>query len=40
MNTSKATVSVVPIILLLVWEAAAQMGKIDLRFFPAPSAVL
>jgi len=28
-----------PIILLLIWEAAAWMGEIDVRFFPAPSAI-
>jgi ABC-type nitrate/sulfonate/bicarbonate transport system permease component len=28
-----------PIILLLIWEAASWAGKIDLRFFPAPSAI-
>jgi NitT/TauT family transport system permease protein len=26
-----------PIVLLLVWQIAAQTGVIDERFFPAPS---
>src|ERR1700733_2356867 len=29
-----------PIILLLVWEAAARLHFIDVRFFPAPSSVI
>ena len=29
-----------PIILLLVWEAAARLHFIDTRFFPAPSSVI
>jgi ABC-type nitrate/sulfonate/bicarbonate transport system permease component len=29
-----------PIGLLLAWEAAAQFGWIDVRFFPAPSAIM
>lgn len=29
-----------PIALLLVWEAFARLGWVDVRFFPAPSAVL
>lgn len=29
-----------PLLLLLAWEAAARLGWIDTRFFPAPSAVL
>lgn len=28
-----------PIILLLIWEACANFGIIDARFFPAPSAI-
>jgi NitT/TauT family transport system permease protein len=29
-----------PLALLLTWEAAAQFGFIDIRFFPAPSAIM
>jgi NitT/TauT family transport system permease protein len=29
-----------PVGLLLAWEAAARFGLIDVRFFPAPSAIL
>jgi NitT/TauT family transport system permease protein len=29
-----------PIVLLLVWEAAAQLGIVDTRFFPAPSSII
>jgi ABC-type nitrate/sulfonate/bicarbonate transport system permease component len=29
-----------PLGLLLAWELAAQMGFIDVRFFPAPSAII
>jgi ABC-type nitrate/sulfonate/bicarbonate transport system permease component len=29
-----------PIVLLIVWEAAARLHLIDIRFFPAPSRVL
>jgi NitT/TauT family transport system permease protein len=29
-----------PIALLLVWELAAHFGVVDIRFFPAPSAIL
>jgi NitT/TauT family transport system permease protein len=29
-----------PIVLLAVWEAAARLNLIDVRFFPAPSSVL
>lgn len=29
-----------PIVLLVVWEAAARLDLIDTRFFPAPSSVL
>jgi ABC-type nitrate/sulfonate/bicarbonate transport system permease component len=29
-----------PLGLLLVWEAAARLGLIDTRFFPAPSSIL
>lgn len=29
-----------PILLLLVWELAAQFKMIDVRFFPAPSTIL
>src|SRR5437868_15128769 len=29
-----------PIALLLAWEAAAQFGLIDVRFFPAPSSII
>ena len=29
-----------PVGLLLAWEAAARLGLIDVRFFPAPSAIL
>ena len=29
-----------PLALLLVWEAAARAGAIDVRFFPAPSRIL
>jgi len=29
-----------PIGLLLIWEALAQLGLIDTRFFPAPSSIL
>ena len=28
-----------PLLLILAWEAAARMGLIDTRFFPAPSAI-
>src|SRR5919201_3042166 len=28
-----------PIILLVIWEVAAIVGKVDTRFFPAPSDV-
>ena len=28
-----------PLGLLLLWEAAARMGMIDVRFFPAPSSI-
>jgi ABC-type nitrate/sulfonate/bicarbonate transport system permease component len=31
---------VTPLAVLLLWEVAARAGWIDLRFFPAPSAVL
>jgi NitT/TauT family transport system permease protein len=29
-----------PVALLLAWEAAAQFGMIDVRFFPAPSSII
>src|ERR1700678_2181353 len=29
-----------PVGLLLTWELAAQLGFIDTRFFPAPSAIV
>jgi ABC-type nitrate/sulfonate/bicarbonate transport system permease component len=29
-----------PVALLLAWEAAARFGLIDVRFFPAPSAIV
>src|SRR5205807_340101 len=29
-----------PVALLLAWEAAARLGFIDIRFFPAPSAII
>ncbi|HTK13231.1 MAG TPA: ABC transporter permease [Xanthobacteraceae bacterium] len=29
-----------PILLLLLWEAAARFGVIDRRFFPAPSTII
>src|SRR3954465_14373840 len=29
-----------PVGLLLAWEAAARFGWIDVRFFPAPSAIM
>lgn len=29
-----------PIVLLLVWELAAQAGWVDTRFFPSPSAII
>jgi ABC-type nitrate/sulfonate/bicarbonate transport system permease component len=29
-----------PIILLLIWEGAARLNFIDVRFFPAPSSVI
>ncbi len=29
-----------PILLLLLWEAAARQGMIDTRFFPAPTTIL
>ena len=29
-----------PLGLLLAWELAAQFGWIDVRFFPAPSAII
>src|SRR5258705_9030923 len=29
-----------PVALLLAWEAAARFGFIDVRFFPAPSAIV
>lgn len=28
-----------PLILLAIWELAARLGRIDTRFFPAPSAI-
>ena len=28
-----------PLLMLLAWEIAAQMGWIDVRFFPAPSKI-
>ena len=31
---------VLPIILLLIWEALVRSGILDARFFPAPSFVL
>jgi NitT/TauT family transport system permease protein len=31
---------VTPILLLLLWEAAAQLKWIDVRFFPPPSAIV
>ena len=29
-----------PVLLLTLWEAGARMGWVDVRFFPAPSAIL
>jgi ABC-type nitrate/sulfonate/bicarbonate transport system permease component len=29
-----------PLLLLALWEAAAHVGLIDTRFFPAPSTVI
>ena len=29
-----------PVALLLAWEAAARFGLVDVRFFPAPSAIV
>lgn len=29
-----------PVVLLVLWEAAARLGWIDARFFPPPSAIL
>jgi ABC-type nitrate/sulfonate/bicarbonate transport system permease component len=29
-----------PVALLLAWELAARFGWIDVRFFPAPSAIM
>jgi ABC-type nitrate/sulfonate/bicarbonate transport system permease component len=29
-----------PLVLLLAWEMAARLGAIDVRFFPAPSAIV
>ena len=29
-----------PVGLLVAWELAAQLGFIDVRFFPAPSSIL
>jgi NitT/TauT family transport system permease protein len=28
-----------PVVLLILWEAAARAGMIDVRFFPAPSSI-
>lgn len=32
--------AVSPVVLLVLWEAAARLGWIDARFFPPPSAIL
>jgi ABC-type nitrate/sulfonate/bicarbonate transport system permease component len=32
--------TVSPLLLLLLWEAAARVGVIDVRFFPAPSTII
>lgn len=29
-----------PVVLLLIWEAVAQLGWVDIRFFPAPSTIV
>ncbi|HZT05513.1 MAG TPA: ABC transporter permease [Chloroflexota bacterium] len=38
-NVERALSFLSPVILLLLWEAAARTGGIDTRFFPAPSSI-
>jgi len=39
LNNERAMMVVSPVVLLLVWQAAAQVGLLDQRFFPAPSRI-